>query len=99
MTAMADQMQRMGESIIGFIAATQSDEVLREAFADGVLSVARPRFAGLLRAVLGDDSPHIELLVDTISGTLIMRAGIIGNLESPEAWTAEMMALIDALES
>lgn len=93
--ALATEMAQMGPSIIGFIAATQSDDTLHEAFSEGVLSVARPRFAALLDQILGEQSIHTELVVDAICGSLIMRAGILENLGSPDVWTAEVMALVD----
>lgn len=94
---LAAEMAQMGPSIIGFIAATQSDQTLHEAFSEGVLTVARPRFGALLTDVLGDDNPHTDLLVDAICGSLIMRAGVLENLVSAESWTAEVMALVDEL--
>lgn len=97
LTAMGDEMVQMGPSIIGFIAATQSDPVLHEAFAEGVLSVARPEFHRLLSDILGADSAHVELMIDAVMGSLIMRAGVLETLGEPAAWVDEVMALIDAV--
>lgn len=91
------EISTMGTSVIGFIAATQSDKVLHQAFSEGVLSVARPRFRSLLAELLTDASPHLDLLVDAICGSLIMRAGILETFDTAESWSVEVMALVDAV--
>ncbi|MEM7094639.1 MAG: TetR/AcrR family transcriptional regulator [Actinomycetota bacterium] len=95
--AFGQEMSEMGPSVIGFLAATQSDAVLSAAFSESVMSTTRPHFAALVREVLGEDSPHIEMIIDGVFGSLFMRASVLQTMESPEAWTDEVMALIDRL--
>lgn len=96
--AMASEFAEMGESIVGFLAAAQSDPVVGEAFNVSVIAIARARIGELLKGVLGDSNPHIELLIDSIAGSLLMRAGIFGNLATPAQTADEVMALVEAID-
>lgn len=97
LVAAGTEIAQMGESLIGFISATQSDPQLRSAFSESLIANIRPTIGGLLAGIVGADSPHCELLIDAITGSLIMRAGIMATLDSPDSWADEVLALVDEL--
>lgn len=95
--AVAEEVADMDNGLLDLLAATTKQPVLADAFNDGVMGNARPRFRRYVVDLLGADSPHVDLLVDGFAGTLIVRAGLFDNLESPVDFVDEAMALIDAL--
>lgn len=50
-----------------------------------------------MAALLGAGSPHIELLVDAIFGTLIMKAAVLENFTDPATYADQILAIIDQL--
>ena len=96
-TALADEVIGMGGHCLGLMAATQSDPELQAAMSDGLMNQARPRFGALLRELLGDDSPHVELITDAIAGSLLVRVALLGDTRTAPEFADEAMELITAL--
>ncbi|MEM9562414.1 MAG: helix-turn-helix domain-containing protein [Actinomycetota bacterium] len=95
--AMATKMSTMGEGALGFMAAAQEDPDLRAAVDEAILGEARPQYLDYLGAVLGQDSPHVELLADSVMGALLIRTGVLRADVDPERFTDEVMVLVEAL--
>ena len=95
--AVASELTQMGTSIVDFFAAANESESLRAAVLDSIAGEATPMFARLLGEILGRDDPHIELLVDSLAGSLIWRVGVLAQDRSPEEITDEYLSLIQRL--
>ncbi|MEM7325914.1 MAG: TetR/AcrR family transcriptional regulator [Actinomycetota bacterium] len=95
--AVVDEMAAMGESVIGFLAATQAEPILRDAFQKTIMTVTRPRIGGYLAAILDDDGPQTELLIDAIGGALLMRIGVLGQQPDPAEFADGILALVDRM--
>jgi len=95
--ALARDIQEMGGNCLGLLAATQREPLMGAAFEEGLLSVARPKIGGYLRQMLGDDSPHIEFIIDAIAGVLVMRIGLLGDDRPAEEFAEELQTLVDQL--
>lgn len=94
--AFAEEMEGMGESKFGFLAATRSDPVLRAAMDEAIMGTARTRLRELLAAVLGEDSRHVETVLDSCMGLLLVRDGLVGST-TPQAYVDDVLALIEDL--
>ena len=94
--ALGEEVAAMGELLIDFLKGAQSDPTLQAAFSETVLSETRPRFARHLGALLGDDDPNIDLLIDSIAGSMMMRSAVLGTFDA-DTWTDEVMQLVDAV--
>lgn len=94
--AWADEMQEKGEAMFGFLAATRTDPVLRQAMDESIMGTARSRLRELISALLGVDSPHIETVLDASMGLLIVRDGLLGGT-TPQAYADDVLGLIHAL--
>ncbi len=95
--AVAQDVADMDRGLMDVLAATTKEPVLADAFSEGILGTARPRFRRYLADLLGADSPHLDLLIDGFAGALIVRAGLLDDFESPGDFVDDVMALIDAL--
>ena len=94
---LAQEVINMGGHCLGLMAATQSHPEMQAAMSEGMMNQARPTFGGYLRALLGDDSPHVELLTDAIAGSLMVRVALLGDHRTAAEFADEAMALITAL--
>lgn len=91
----ADEMQEKGESMFGFLAATRTDPVLREAMDESFLGTARPVLRSLMSELMGD-TRHVDTVVDASMGMLLIRDGLLGGT-TPEQYADDVLALIHAL--
>ncbi|MEM9204364.1 MAG: TetR/AcrR family transcriptional regulator [Actinomycetota bacterium] len=93
----AEEMQEKGEAMFGFLAATRTDPVLRDAMDESIMGTARDRLRGLMVELMGD-SRHVETVLDASLGLLLVRDGLLGGT-SPEAYVEDVLALIHTLAS
>ncbi len=91
----ADEMQEKGEAMFGFLAATRTDPVLREAMDESVLGTARPILRALIVELMGE-SRHVDTVLDASFGLLLVRDGLLGGT-SPDAYVDDVLDLIHAL--
>ena len=91
----ADEMQEKGEAMFGFLAATRTDPVLREAMDESVMGTARPVLRGLIVELMGE-SRHVDTVLDSSLGLLLVREGLLGGT-TPEQYADDVLDLIHAL--
>jgi AcrR family transcriptional regulator len=83
------------EFLPGLLAAMRTEPELAEAFRVHFIERIRGRIRDQLAALLGPDSPSIELLADLVPGVLIFRSLIPGAPEvSPEQFVDEALAIV-----
>ena len=91
----ADEMHEKGEAMFGFLAATRTDPLLREAMDESFIATARGKLLELIGALMGD-SPHVETVLDASMGLLMVRDGLLGGT-TPEQYVDDVLGLIHAL--
>ena len=91
----ADEMHEKGEAMFGFLAATRTDPLLREAMDESFMGTARGKLLELIGALMGE-SPHVETVLDASMGLLMVRDGLLGGT-TPEQYVDDVLGLIHAL--
>lgn len=91
----AAEMHDKGEAMFGFLAATRTDPLLRQAMDESILGTAREKLLELIGALMGD-SPHVETVLDASMGLLMVRDGLLGGT-TPDAYVEDVLGLIHAL--
>ena len=91
----AVEMQDTGEAMFGFLAATRTDPLLREAMDESFLGTARPMLRSLMGELMGE-SRHVDTVVDASMGLLLVRDGLLGGT-TPDRFVDDVLALIHAL--
>ena len=91
----ADEMHEKGEAMFGFLAATRTDPVLREAMDESVMGAARGTLRALIVELMGE-SRHVDTVLDASLGILLVRDGLLGGT-TPEDYVDDVLDLIHTL--
>ena len=99
LTELGDKMCGKGGSVISVLAAARDHEAMRCALDEQMHDGVRAGIRDLIGAMIGADHPCAPTLTDSILGALIFRAGML-EIDTPgDEFSAEMLALIDAVAS
>ncbi len=89
-----DRHASQPDRVPGLISAMRSDEGIQDAVRDGY---TLDQFRSAIARVLGPDHPHLTLLAELTPAILLLRSSFAPETLAPEATTAAILALIDAL--
>jgi AcrR family transcriptional regulator len=86
-----------GEVLSGFLAALRTEPELASVLRDEILGPMRDRARADIGRIVGDDNPHLEMLVDLGPGLLLFRTVMLGEAAASDQLLDSVLELITAL--
>jgi AcrR family transcriptional regulator len=80
--------------MVSFLATLNSEPEIAAAFREHVFSEIRARLVRLVRAVVGDDDPLLEVRADLGPGLLFFRSQVLRDIDDADAAGDEVAALM-----
>jgi AcrR family transcriptional regulator len=86
-----------GEVLSGFLAALRTEPELASVLRDVVLEPMRVRARADIASIVGEENPHLDLLVDLGPGLLLFRTVMLGETSTSDEFLASVLELITAI--